>query len=134
MAIGPLITQFDSSCQHSLLSKTVALKLGLRLLPWRPGGSLEVMTEFGFFKPTEYVTGNIRASQLSNGDLGKCNVALLDDEQMMSLGFQFLVGKKIFDKLVEKRPLSPEQRANVDLGFRRSSPKQSAAAPWAPGR
>ncbi|KXH67740.1 hypothetical protein CSAL01_01509 [Colletotrichum salicis] len=134
MDIGPLITQFDSSCQHSLLSKSVAQKLGLRTLPWRPGGPLDVMTEFGFFKPTEYVTGNIRASHFSNGDIGECNVALLEDEEMMSLGFQFLVGKKIFGKLVEKCRLSPEQRADIDLGVHRTSPKQSAAVPWAPSR
>ncbi|KAK1728559.1 uncharacterized protein BDZ83DRAFT_748971 [Colletotrichum acutatum] len=132
--IGPLMTQFDSSCQISLLSKAVAQSLGLRPMPWRPGGHLTIITEFGIFEPKEYTTCIVQASQLVDGDLGACNVALVEDEQLRSWGFQFLVGKKIVDKLVEKGRLPREERAHIDLGFHKTSPKQSAAVPWAPAQ
>ncbi|KXH40617.1 hypothetical protein CNYM01_11457 [Colletotrichum nymphaeae SA-01] len=129
IGIGPLVTQFDSSCPISLLSKAVALSFGLRPIPWRPGGHLNVITKFGIFQPKEYTTGIVQACGLVDGDLGKCNVALVDDEELRPWGFQFLAAEKIVDKLLEKDPLLSEERARIDLGFHRNSPKQSSAVP-----
>ncbi|KAG7047500.1 hypothetical protein JMJ77_0010849 [Colletotrichum scovillei] len=129
IGIGPLVTQFDSSCPISLLSKAVALSFGLRPIPWRPGGHLNVITKFGIFQPKEYTTGIVQACGLVDGDLGKCNVALVDDEELRPWGFQFLAAEKIVDKLLEKDSLLSQERARIDLGFHRTSPKQSSAVP-----
>ncbi|KAK1520530.1 uncharacterized protein CCOS01_10649 [Colletotrichum costaricense] len=129
IGFGPLATRFDSSCPISLLSKAVALSFGLRPIPWRPGGHLNVITKFGIFQPKEYTTGIVRACGLVDGDLGKCNVALVDDEELRPWGFQFLAAEKIVDKLLEKDPLLSQERAHIDLGFHRTSPKQSPAVP-----
>ncbi|KXH25820.1 hypothetical protein CSIM01_07251 [Colletotrichum simmondsii] len=124
-----VVTQLDSSCPISLLSKAVALSFGLRPIPWRPGGHLNVITKFGIFQPKEYTTGIVQACGLVDGDLGKCNVALVDDEELRPWGFQFLAAEKIVAKLLEKDPLLSEERAHIDLGFYRTSPKQSSAVP-----
>lgn len=129
----PVVTHYDSSCNSSLISKTAALRLGLRPLPCTPNLCLAIMTDFGVFQPEEFVKVDVEATWLKDSELGECNVTVVSGNILESKGIEFLAGKRILEKLRLKNSLSEKTQAQIDLGFNRGADRPRTMPSMADG-